>query len=102
VKPVVFHAAARAELDAAMEFYERRALGLGLSLMTKVEDASLRIAETPHAWPPYGHSGLRKYFTDRFPFIIFYMELPDRIWIAAVAHASRRPGYWKHRRPELS
>jgi plasmid stabilization system protein ParE len=98
VKPVVFHSAARAELDEAMGFYERRAPGLGLAPATKVEGAAAKIAESPDAWPRHGHSEFRKFFTDRFPFIIFYMDLPDSVWVAAVAHASRRPDYWKRRR----
>ena len=28
---------------------------------------------------------------------LVYLELPDVIWIAAVAHGSRKPGYWLHR-----
>ena len=26
-----------------------------------------------------------------------YEDQPDRIWIVAVAHLSRRPGYWAQR-----
>jgi len=35
--------------------------------------------------------------TRRFPFRIVYELQPDRIWIVAVAHLSRRPGYWARR-----
>jgi hypothetical protein len=28
------------------------------------------------------------------------LELADQIWIAAVAHQRRRPGYWRSRTPE--
>jgi toxin ParE1/3/4 len=33
-----------------------------------------------------------------FPYQIFYTELEDAIWIAAVAHGRRRPDYWRRRR----
>jgi hypothetical protein len=36
----------------------------------------------------------------RFPYALIYEDFPDRVWIAAVAHYSRRPGYWSHRRPD--
>jgi hypothetical protein len=35
--------------------------------------------------------------TRRFPFRVVYELQPDRIWIVAVAHLSRRPGYWTRR-----
>jgi hypothetical protein len=35
----------------------------------------------------------------RFPFVIYYLDMPDRIWIVAFAHASRKPNYWKTRIP---
>jgi hypothetical protein len=34
---------------------------------------------------------------DRFPYLILYLDYPDRIRILALAHTSRRPGYWKTR-----
>jgi toxin ParE1/3/4 len=32
-----------------------------------------------------------------FPFTIFYANEPEKIFILAIAHTSRRPGYWKKR-----
>jgi hypothetical protein len=43
---------------------------------------------------------LRKCFVRRFSYTIFYLELAEQIWIAAVAHQRRRPGYWRNRMPE--
>ena len=100
MKPAVIHSEAQAELDAAIFFYESRAKGLGLDLHAKVEQAVRAIQTSPESWPPHKHSGFRKYFVERFPFIIFFLEMPDSIWIAAVAHASRRPGYWTGRQFE--
>jgi toxin ParE1/3/4 len=100
VKPAVIHSEARAELDAAISFYESRAKGLGLDLEAKVEQAVLAIQKAPESWPPHKHSGFRKYFVERFPFTVFYLEMPDCIWVAAIAHVSRRPGYWTNRQLE--
>jgi plasmid stabilization system protein ParE len=33
----------------------------------------------------------------RYPYVIFYEDEPERVHILAVAHTSRRPGYWKTR-----
>ncbi len=35
--------------------------------------------------------------TKRFPFLIYYEVLEDKLWIWAVMHAAREPGYWKSR-----
>ena len=33
----------------------------------------------------------------KFPFAIIYRDMLDEIQIIAVAHTSRRPGYWRRR-----
>jgi toxin ParE1/3/4 len=98
VKPVEFHVAARAELDDAVSFYESRAKGLGLDLIEKVREAVRKIQKHPDTWPPHGPGGFRKFFADRFPHTIFYLEMPDVIWTVAIAHGRRRPDYWSNRR----
>lgn len=35
----------------------------------------------------------------RFSYTLHYLILEDRVWVAAVAHQSRRPGYWVRRQP---
>ena len=32
-----------------------------------------------------------------FPYSVVYLEQPDCVWIVAVMHAKRRPGYGKKR-----
>lgn len=32
-----------------------------------------------------------------FPFGVLNVAQPDRIWIVAIMHLKRRPGYWKRR-----
>ena len=100
MKPVVFHPDAEAELDAAMAYYENQRPGLGLDLQAEVERSIGRIRRIPRLFPLHDEKGLRKSPVRRFPYVIFYLELDDRIWIAAVAHQRRRPGYWGHRTPE--
>jgi toxin ParE1/3/4 len=40
----------------------------------------------------------RKRHLARFPYTIHYAEIDDMIWIAAVAHQKRWPGYWSKRK----
>lgn len=99
MKPVTFDSEADEEFRAAAAYYEGQQAGLGDDFADEVEQAVQRVAQTPQAFPLYGTSGLRKCLLRRFPYTIFFLELQDRIWIAAVAHQRRRPGYWSHRQP---
>ena len=93
MKQLLFHTEATAELEEAVSFYEGRSQGLGKALLAEVELATSRIREHPGIGAPYRDTGFRHYVLRRFPFLICYLELADAIWIAAVAHGKRRPGY---------
>jgi toxin ParE1/3/4 len=100
VKPVIIHSQARAEVDEAIAFYEHQKAGLGLDLQTAIERAIGRIQQNPQLGAPYKATEFRHYVVRRFPYIIFYAELGEAIWIVAVAHGRRRPEYWRRRRME--
>ena len=96
MKQVVVHSSAELELWYAVNYYEDIRKGLGLDLEEEIRHALADIQETPEKWP------IRKYGTRfrllrRFPYAIYYIELADKIWIAAFAHTSRRPYYWRER-----
>lgn len=42
-------------------------------------------------------SGCRYFVMDRFPYSIVYRHTEDTVTIIAIAHHSRRPGYWESR-----
>ena len=39
----------------------------------------------------------RRHLSAQFPYAVIYLEKPDHIWIVAVMHLKRRPGYWRQR-----
>jgi len=94
VKQVLFHPSARFELAESIAYYEQQSAGLGLDLLAEVEKATAIIQRTPHAWPRYKDTDFRTFLVKRFPYVIFYLDDPDAVWIAAVAHGRRRPDYW--------
>ncbi len=98
MKPVIIHGQARMELDEAMAFYDQQKSGLGPALQGAVERAVEAIQQNPKLGAPYKNTEFRYYVVRRFPYVIFYVELMDAIWIVAVAHGKRRPGYWRRRR----
>jgi toxin ParE1/3/4 len=98
VKPAVYHRRAQAELDKAIAYYEKQQRGLGLELEEEVYAAIRIVRENPQIGAPYGRSKQRYYLVRRFPYIIFYEELDEAVGILAIAHGSRRPGYWRRRK----
>ncbi|HOX03678.1 MAG TPA: type II toxin-antitoxin system RelE/ParE family toxin [Candidatus Paceibacterota bacterium] len=93
---VAYHRLAARELVASAKYYERRCPGLGDEFLDAVESATLDLRAHPEAGrrEPHRASSWR---IARFPYRLFYTAQPDRIWIVAVAHLSRRPGYWLRR-----
>jgi toxin ParE1/3/4 len=97
VKPVTIHAAAEAEVETAVANYEAQREGLGREFRHGLESTIERIQNLPQAIAPVDDRGTRKRRLKRFPYTIYYVELDDTIWIVAVAHQRRRPGYWSGR-----
>src|SRR3990172_4464827 len=97
MKPAVFHDQAKAELEDAVAWYERRRAGLGRELQFAVEDAIQKICEHPQIGSRYGTTRFRYLTVHRFPYVVFYAESAHMIRVMAVAHGRRRPGYWKNR-----
>ncbi|MBD2775095.1 type II toxin-antitoxin system RelE/ParE family toxin [Iningainema tapete] len=100
MKYIVIHTEARKELDGAIAYYEAQNIGLGLDLLTEVEEALRKIQLNPNVGTPYKIEGVRRYVIQRFPYVIFYAELEELIWIIAIAHGKRKPDYWKRRQTE--
>jgi plasmid stabilization system protein ParE len=92
-----FHPDAEAELVDAAEYYEARRPGLGKAFAGEVARTISLIREYPDAGSPVGASR-RRMLVGRFPYAIVYRRDPDSVVIVAVAHQSRRPGYWRGRR----
>ena len=98
MKPIDFHPDAAEEAREAAQRYEEAREGLGLEFRDELA-VVLRISENPQFYAAED-GAIRIGILHRFPYGEYYEELEDRIWIAAVAHHHRRPGYWKSRRPD--
>jgi toxin ParE1/3/4 len=100
MKNFIFHSEAKRELDNAIGYYEKQKIGLGLDLLSEIEQVLTKIKINPNLGKPYPIKGLRCCVIRRFPYIIFYTELEDFIWIVAIAHGKRKPNYWQNRNLE--
>ena len=96
MKEAIFHPEARAEMRESIEFYEARLDGLGFRFLSAVEQTAERISTHPEAGTPLADE-FRKRIVPGFPYSIVYRVWEDYIYLVAVAHHHRRPGYWRER-----
>ena len=98
---VRFLAPAKRELFRIYSRYERERVGLGDRFADEIQLALRSIRERPDAWIRLDES-LRRRNLRRFPYHIVYAASGVTIFVIAVAHHRRRPGYWRRRlgRPE--
>lgn len=91
-----FHPEAQAEFDRAVDYYEAAEAGLGWDFSLEVHAAIQNIIDFPEAWPIL-EGTIRRCQTSRFPFGVVYSPDPSQIFVLAVMHLHRSPGYWKGR-----
>jgi len=93
---VIFHPEAHAEMIDQARYYESKSEGLGSDFLAAIEEITQRIGKSPKAGS-IDSGSIRKRLVSGFPISVLYEVQPDRIYIAAVMHQHRRPGYWRKR-----
>lgn len=92
-----FHVEARVEFLEAIARYETEVPGLGARFLEEVERCLALLLDAPLVGSPL-RSELRNFpLNDSFPFSLVYAVRRDILFIVAVAHQSRMPGYWRSR-----
>lgn len=92
------HPEAREDLREAAEFYRGQAgTVLSQSFLAEFEHSVGLLLQHPRLGVVWRH-GKRRLVTRRFPFSVIYAIVGDQIRVLAVAHHSRRPGYWRRRK----
>jgi len=81
---------------SAIRYYADQSKNLGEDYAQEVQDTIDKICLNPRRYALIGRT-VRKCNTDRFQYKIIYTVETDGILIVAVAHHSRRPGYWRYR-----
>ena len=83
MKPVQFHPAARAELNAIIAYYEQQQRGLGVALLGEVERILTLLPQQPQMGAPHKQTAFRSVHLHRFPYRVFYLELDEQLWMVA-------------------
>ena len=92
--------AAEEELRKAKDYYELQRQGLGQEFILAFEEAMGRILDFPEAWGVIAKN-VRCCIFKRFEYGILYVLRDEKIFVLAVMHLKRRPGYWKKRLREI-
>ena len=90
---VRFSSFATEEVRQAARYYEGEVDGLGKAFLDKLKDGISEIKEFPSASRIIS-GDYRRHLLSRFPYGIIYRVHDDSIFVAAVMHLRRKPGYW--------
>ncbi|HXW07781.1 MAG TPA: type II toxin-antitoxin system RelE/ParE family toxin [Vicinamibacterales bacterium] len=93
---VEFHPLAADEAEAAERWYRERNEIASARFQRELDRAVDLISERPDTGAPY-LANTRRVLLRRFPFFVVYRVRGDNVQVIAVAHARRRPGYWRSR-----
>jgi len=105
VTPLRFLPEATAEARAVTVWYEERREGLGAEFIAALMDRARKAELMPGAGRLERDAPerfeLRWYDLKRFPYSLLAGSVRDERVVVAVAHARRRPGYWRQRLVKL-
>jgi len=98
VSQVIFHRLAAREFRAARDWYAARSSDAAERFVHAVDRAVDRIMTQANALPIL-LGAFRWVRVSRFPYVLIFGDRTDGVtMIIAVAHTSRRPGYWRRRK----
>lgn len=96
------HNRAKAEIQEAAIRYRTRAEGLDFKFLAAIHESLERIEVEPSRFARLETLGegttFRRALVKGFPYLVVYESFDKEVFVYAVAHASRRPNYWKRRR----
>jgi plasmid stabilization system protein ParE len=96
VKALRIHESARREANLAASWYAERSVRSAQRFVDDLLAGFSSAADSQLRYPTYLF-GTRRILLKRFPYFIVFFDWQDEVYIVAVAHAKRRPGYWKER-----
>ncbi|MGB0495224.1 MAG: type II toxin-antitoxin system RelE/ParE family toxin [Kangiellaceae bacterium] len=93
---IIFHPEIENEVKSSYDWYQSQAKGLGDDFLNELETSYQAIIELPETWPKF-YVGFRRFLLSKFPFSIIYRTSGNTIFVLAIMHNSRKPGYWSDR-----
>jgi len=90
------HPAADEEFAEAVRDYAAIDPRLGLRFYDEIARLIRDVCADPRRFRKFDPPA-RRHLASEFPYAVIYLDQPDRVWIVAVMHLKRRPGYWRKR-----
>ncbi len=99
MKRIILHPEALTELRVAERFYqEGGGHELAANFIARVEAALRLISRDPSRFPHLlTERKIQKCRVKHFPFSLYYIDRKNDVWVIAITHHKRKPGYWKRR-----
>ena len=94
--PIVLRPEVESDLLAAQAWYEQQLPGLGGRFLSAVEQVLARIEAMPEMYAVILRN-VRRAKVRRFPYVVYYRILTDRIEVIAILHGGRDPRLWQSR-----
>ena len=99
---LVISRAAEREAAEATDWYNARRSDLGFEFLEELQSQLAAIESDPERFariqPTMAGREVRQARLTRFPYLVVFERKTDQTWVVlAVAHTSRRPGYWQYR-----
>jgi len=91
-----FFEEAEQEVEEHRAWYRERSESAEAGFLVELDHAVEQVIAAPHQWPRF-RSGTRRYVFPKYPFSLVYFLENDVINVVAIAHDSRKPGYWRKR-----
>lgn len=94
--PLFIRPEAEQDLASARAWYNGQRRGLGAGFIGEITAALERISSRPGMYDLV-HVDVRACRVHRFPYLVYFRVLSDRIEVLAVLHGSRHPSGWQER-----
>jgi toxin ParE1/3/4 len=90
IRRVVMRREAREEFQAAMDWYEESAPGLGWEFLRAIDSAVAAVERNPEIGSP-ARGSIRRQLVRRFPYWVYYAVRRDELHVLACFHTARDP-----------
>jgi plasmid stabilization system protein ParE len=84
------------EFAAAVRYYSEISPELGARFYLEMERLMREVCAHPRSYRKFDPPA-RRHLSKDFPYAVVFAEQPEHVWIVAVMHMKRRPGYWRKR-----
>lgn len=96
MKRAVFHPEASQDYPDAIEYHAAISMEPAARFDSEIQRLVGEICLDPQ-WFLRIRPPVQRAISHEFPYSVVHPDQPDRVWIVAVMHAKRRPGYWIRR-----